>query len=132
LTLEQGYGTMGYRGGEAVNLFAYGTLMDRRVMTRVCGRPLPAAVPATLFGYRMWETSLGYPIILPEPGASCPGVVYYSLTPTDWERLDAYEDAGGNPPAYFRRLVTAQGAHGKISTYVYVGNLNYFRTRIKY
>lgn len=114
-----------------MNLFAYGTLMDRRIIARVTGRTLPAPVPATLFGYRKWETTLGYPIVLPETGASCSGLVYYSLTPQDWDRLDKYEDTRGNPPAYFRKFVTVQGAHGSISAQVYIGNLNYFRTRIK-
>lgn len=114
-----------------VNLFAYGTLMDKRVITRVTGRTLPAGIPATLFGYRKWETTLGYPIILPETGATCTGLVFYSLTAHDWKRLDEYEAVGGMPPAYFRKLVTVQGAHGSISAQVYVGNLNYFRTRLK-
>jgi len=114
-----------------VKLFVYGTLMDRRVMTRVVGRPLPPASPAVLHGYRKWETTLGYPTLLPEPGRSCQGLVYLSLTADDFKRLDAYENACGNPPAYFRRLVTVQGAHGRISAYVYIGNLAFFRARLK-
>jgi gamma-glutamylcyclotransferase (GGCT)/AIG2-like uncharacterized protein YtfP len=105
--------------------------MDKRIMTRVCGRTLPGAVPATLFGYRKWETTLGYPIVLPAAGFSCPGAVYYSLTAGDWKRLDEYEDVSGSPPAYFRKLVTVNGANGSISAYVYIGNLNHFRTRLK-
>jgi gamma-glutamylcyclotransferase (GGCT)/AIG2-like uncharacterized protein YtfP len=114
-----------------VNLFAYGTLMDKRIIARVTGRTLPYAVPATLFGFRKWETTLGYPIILPETGSSVEGLVYYSLTDTDWKRLDAYENINDSPPAYFCRFVSVQGAHGRIGAQVYVGNLNYFRTRLK-
>jgi gamma-glutamylcyclotransferase (GGCT)/AIG2-like uncharacterized protein YtfP len=114
-----------------LNLFAYGTLMDRRVISRIIGRLVPDPVPATLHGFRKWETTLGYPVILPDANASCTGVVFYSLTQADWARLDAYENATGNPPAYTRKLVTVQGAHGRISAYVYIGNLNYFRTRLK-
>lgn len=114
-----------------MNLFAYGTLMDKRIMFKVIGRGLPASVPATLHGFKKYETSLGYPIVLPEAGAATSGLVFYSLTAVDWKKLDEYEVVNGNPPAYFRRLVSVQGAHGSISTQVYVGNLNFFRTRIK-
>lgn len=114
-----------------MKLFVYGTLMDRRVMTRVIGRPLPPASPAVLYGFRKWETTLGYPAVLPDPGRSCPGVVYSSLSVEDFKRLDAYENVGGNPPAYFRKLVSVQGAHGRISAYVYIGNLVFFRARLK-
>jgi gamma-glutamylcyclotransferase (GGCT)/AIG2-like uncharacterized protein YtfP len=114
-----------------VNLFAYGTLMDKRLIARVTGRTMPDPVPATLFGYRSWETTLGYPAVFPEAGASCRGVVYRGLTPQDWKRLDEYEGVLMNPPAYFRRLVTVQGANGSITAYVYIGNLNFFRTRLK-
>jgi len=115
-----------------LNLFAYGTLLDKRIMFKVLGRGLPTSVPATLYGYRKWETTLGYPVVLPEAGASTPGMVFYSLTAADWKRLDEYEVVNGNPPAYFRRLVSVQGAHGSISACVYIGNLNFFRTRLKY
>lgn len=114
-----------------MNLFAYGTLTDRRVMAKVTGRTLPAGVSATLQGYRRCETTLGYPIILPESGASCQGQVFFGLTQADWERLDRYENLFDNPPAYTRRLVQVHGKHGTISAFVYVGNLNFFRTRLK-
>ncbi|HYG60841.1 MAG TPA: gamma-glutamylcyclotransferase family protein [Symbiobacteriaceae bacterium] len=114
-----------------MNLFAYGTLMDRRIMFKVIGRTLPTAVPATLHGFRKYETTLGYPVILPEAGATTSGLVFFSLTTADWKRLDDYEGVYGSPPAYFRRLMTVQGAHGSISCNVYVGNLNHFRTRLK-
>lgn len=118
-------------GGARVNLFAYGTLTDRRVMFKVTGRTVPTGVPATLHGFRKYETTLGYPIVLPEAGATCEGLVFFSLTQSDWEKLDRYENVFDNPPAYTRRLVKAQGAHGTISAFVYVGNLNFFRTRLK-
>lgn len=114
-----------------MNLFAYGTLLDKRIMFKVIGRTLRTPVPATLHGYKKYETTLGYPVILPETGATCTGFVFYSITEADWKRLDEYENVNSHPPAYFRRLVTVQGAHGSISTHVYVGNLNFFRTRLK-
>jgi len=114
-----------------VNLFAYGTLMDRRTIARITGRSLPAGVPAVLHGYRKLETSLGYPIVLPEAGATTQGVVYFGLGYSDWEKLDRYENLYDSPPAYIRRLVQVQGSHGTINAFVYVGNLQFFRTRIR-
>lgn len=114
-----------------MNLFAYGTLMDKRIMFRVVGRSISTAVPATLHGYRKWETSLGYPVVLPEAGASTAGMVFFNMTPADWKHLDEYENVTGNPPSYVRKLVSVQGAHGTITAYVYIGNLNFFRTRLK-
>ncbi len=100
-------------------------------MAKVIGRTPPSPVSATLHGYRKYETTMGYPIVLPEAGASVTGLVYYSLSPADWARLDEYENVNDIPPAYHRKLVTVEGAHGRISTFVYIGNLNFFRTRIK-
>lgn len=114
-----------------MNLFAYGTLTDRRVMSKVTGRTLATGVPAILHGHRKHETTLGYPIILPETGATCEGLVFFSLIYTDWEKLDRYENVFNDPPAYTRRLVKVQGGHGTISAFVYVGNLKFFRTRLK-
>lgn len=105
--------------------------MDRRIITNVVRRALPQAVPATLSGYRKWDSTLGYPLILPDSASSCAGVVFFSLTAADWEKLDAYECTDQQPPAYFRRLISVEGAHGRINAYTYVGNLNFFRTRIK-
>lgn len=113
-----------------MNLFAYGTLEDRRTLARLLGRTPAGGVRAVLHGYRRCATTLGYPVILPEPGASCEGTVYFGLYFTDWERLDLYENVNTVPPQYTRRLVQVQGSHGSINAFTYVGNLNYFRTRL--
>lgn len=100
-------------------------------MTRVIGRTLRTGVPATLYGYRKWETTLGYPAVLPEAGSSVEGLVYFNLSEADLKRLDLYENVHSTPPAYYRKLTTVQGAHGRISAEVYIGQLNYFRARLK-
>jgi hypothetical protein len=105
--------------------------MDQRQMMRVLGRSLPYSVPATLRGFKKLDTTLGFPIILPDSGSYCQGVVYFSLSHTDWERLDRYENVHNTPPVYIRRLASVDGKHGRISAQIYVGNLAFFRTRIK-
>lgn len=114
-----------------MNLFAYGSLMDQRQIMRVLLRSLPNSVPATLHGFKKVETTLGYPIILPDSGATCKGVVYFSLSHADWERLDHYENVHNVPPVYIRKLAAVDGTHGRISAQIYIGNLAFFRTRIK-
>lgn len=118
------------KGGRTVNLFAYGTLMDPRIIARVTGRNFPRPTPAVLSGYKKYETTQGYPVIFSEAGQTVSGVVYYSVTDDDWKRLDRFEDTDSNPPHYFRRLVTAIGAHGTIRAYIYVGNQMYFGNRL--
>lgn len=113
-----------------MNLFAYGTLMDPRAIAKVIGRTLPNPIPARLQGYRKWETTLGYPVVLPESVSVTEGMLFFSLTESDWKRLDIYENVTKQPPSYFRRLVTVGGTHGNVSAYVYIGNLNFFRTRL--
>jgi len=105
--------------------------MEQRQITRVLHRSLPNSVPATLHGFKKVETTLGYPIILPDSGSSCKGVVYFSLSHSDWERLDIYENVHNVPPVYNRKMASVEGTHGRISAQIYVGNLAFFRTRIK-
>jgi gamma-glutamylcyclotransferase (GGCT)/AIG2-like uncharacterized protein YtfP len=118
------------KGGVAVNLFAYGTLVDPRVIARVTGRSFPASSPAVLQGYVKRQTVFGYPALFPDPNRSVDGVVYYSLTDADWKRLDEYEGLNASPPHYYRRLVAVLGTYGTIRSHVYVGNPLYFGTRL--
>lgn len=119
----------GKEGGRPVNLFAYGTLMDHRTMARVTGRRFPTPTPAILHGYVKYDTRFGYPVIFPEPNQSVEGVVYTSLSPDDWKKLDQYEEADAFPPHYVRRLIVARGQYGTIRAYAYIGNHLHFSSR---
>jgi hypothetical protein len=80
-----------------MELFFYGTLMDRDVLGGVVGRPFAQdrLQPATLLGWRRVR-ALGqpYPIVLPEPAGSVDGVVVDRLGPEDVARLRRYEGEG--------------------------------------
>lgn len=75
-----------------MNLFAYGTLMNPEVWARVTGRTFRCA-PATLQGYAVRRLhGHDFPGILPVPGQSARGLVYFDLDDDTLARLDAYED----------------------------------------
>lgn len=80
-----------------MDLFFYGTLMDRDVLGRVVGRPFgpDRLKPATLAGWRRVR-ALGkaYPIVLPDPDGRVEGVVVNRLAPGDVTRLCRYEGDG--------------------------------------
>ena len=81
----------------AMDLFFYGTLMDRDVLGRVVGRPFaPERLkPASLAGWRR-ARALGqpYPIVLADPAGTVEGVVVNRLGPDDVARLRRYEGDG--------------------------------------
>lgn len=73
------------------NLFAYGTLMCKEIMAEVAGE-CPEPVPAVLPNYaRRGVRGERFPAILPHRNGRVEGVVYRSLRPNAWEKLDRYE-----------------------------------------
>ncbi len=75
------------------HLFAYGTLMCADIMEDV-SRSRPASIPATLNGFsRRAVQGEHYPGVIPDPDGQVEGVVYRSVPPTAWERLDRFEGA---------------------------------------
>ena len=105
-------------GKSRMNLFAYGTLMDPKIMARVSGMRCRAG-GAVLSGYvRRAVRGEVYPAIAARPGETVDGVVYFDLTPEAFERLDRFEG-----PMYRRTglAVTLQGAgNGKAAAEAYV------------
>ncbi len=75
-----------------MHLFAYGTLMCPKIMTRVAGF-LPGSFPARLDHYRRGPLAgVDYPAITPQREACVAGLLYLDLTPEAWLRLDEFED----------------------------------------
>lgn len=92
---SDGRGRTGYV--PPMDLFFYGTLMDRDVLGGVVGRPFAQdrLRPATLAGWRR-ARALGqpYPIVLVDPAGTVEGVVVDGLGPEDVARLRRYEGDG--------------------------------------
>lgn len=73
------------------DLFTYGSLMCADIMAQVAGTQLQAS-PAVLNGYRRFcVRGEQYPGILADAAGQVVGIVYHSLAPANWERLDRFE-----------------------------------------
>ncbi|CAI7671489.1 unnamed protein product [Penicillium bialowiezense] len=72
--------------------FFYGTLMDPDILSKALGssKPLPTMRPARIIGYeiKLWGT---YPALIVNPLHPVDGMVCGLLTPTQLDRLAAYE-----------------------------------------
>lgn len=109
-----------------VPLFTYGTLMRRRRLEVLCGCRLPDPVPAVLHGYAKFDTGLGYPVILPQPGGRVEGLLY-RVPAEALPYLDHYEGADEDPPHYTRTTVTVEVGGSQVEAQVYVGNPEVYR-----
>jgi gamma-glutamylcyclotransferase (GGCT)/AIG2-like uncharacterized protein YtfP len=88
-------------------LFAYATLRDDEVRTRLFGEAVRGE-PATLDGWQVVETADAYFNIVPDPGAITEGLLLY-LSPEQWRLADAFEEV----PLYQRHSVTVRCAYGQ-------------------
>jgi hypothetical protein len=75
-------------------LFAYGTLMFPAIMKSVMGR-VPDFRPAAIKGYRrLVVTREVFPGLIAQHESNdwIEGLIYFEITPREWERLLAFED----------------------------------------
>lgn len=106
-------------------LFVYGALQDAECMLNILGRLPSDPFWATLEGYRRFNTSRGYPVALPEKGASIKGILWSALPMDMIERLD--DDEGGLGNIYDRIKVTVMMDAGFEETaWFYVGIFEYW------
>jgi gamma-glutamylcyclotransferase (GGCT)/AIG2-like uncharacterized protein YtfP len=105
-------------GHEPIHLFVYGTLTDPKRVTALTGRQF-SVVDATLAGFERVESPLGYPYILPKPGAVVHGVLLCDIDPASLVHLDAYEDEG---ELYRRQVVEVEVVGTRRSAMTYVGH----------
>ena len=76
---------------KAKALFAYGTLMCDEIMGEVSGVH-PQSAPATLPGYRRLRVKdEQYPAVIPDTDGCVDGIIYRSVPPSVWDRLDRFE-----------------------------------------
>jgi hypothetical protein len=88
------------RKGKATAFFFYGTLMDRELLSAVLRRRVwPRELrPAVLHGYRRRAVRTdGYPIVLPQRGASVRGRILDRVIAAELARLAAYEGDAYEP-----------------------------------
>lgn len=107
-----------------MDLFFYGTLMDRDVLKAVIGRALPPAYTAraVLSGYRrVYKSGANYPILEPAPEQRIEGVVVSALKASDVARLDAFE--GLNYRRAIRPVIVSSSQERR-DAWVYLSNPN--------
>jgi len=103
---------------EPINLFVYGTLIDPQRVAALTAKQF-ARVEATLVGFGRIESNLGYPFILPSPGAVVHGILLIDINPVSLYRLDAYEAEGD---LYRRQSVEVLVADKSMPAMTYVGH----------
>lgn len=97
-------------------VFLYGSLRHLPLLRVVLGREPDALRPARLPGHAVRAVaSRGFPLILPEAGASSDGLLVEYLSPEETARLDFYEGGFG----YATREVTVETADGPEVAQVY-------------
>ena len=109
------------------DLFVYGTLLDVHVRRRVIGRSC-RTLAVTLAGYSRREGRYAY--LAADPTATVGGLLFRALTPTEFERLDAYEGVGptliegAQRRLYTRAEVDVRRRDGRrLDCWVYLANL---------
>ncbi|MGH8067201.1 MAG: gamma-glutamylcyclotransferase family protein [Candidatus Entotheonellia bacterium] len=103
---------------EPIHLFVYGTLTDPERVTALTSMQFER-VDATLSGFARVNSPLGYPFILPRPGASVRGVLLLDIDPISLGQLDAYEAEGD---LYRRQVVVVEVTDRQVSAMTYVGH----------
>jgi gamma-glutamylcyclotransferase (GGCT)/AIG2-like uncharacterized protein YtfP len=103
---------------EPIHLFVYGTLTDPECVKALTGKQFSAG-DATLTGFERVESPLGYPYILPTPGAVVRGVLLRNIDPVSLIHLDAYEAEGD---LYRRQVVEVEVVGTRLTAMTYVGH----------
>jgi gamma-glutamylcyclotransferase (GGCT)/AIG2-like uncharacterized protein YtfP len=103
---------------EPIHLFVYGTLTDPERVTALTGKQF-MQVDATLRSFERVDSPLGYPYILPRPGAVVRGVLLLDIDPVSLVHLDTYEAEG---ELYRRQLVEVEVDGTPVSAMTYVGH----------
>ena len=93
---------------EPTDLFVYGTLTDPERVTALTGKQ-----------FERVNSPLGYPFILPRPGAIVQGVLLLNVDPASLVQLDAYEAEGD---LYRRQTVVVEVADRRVPAMTYVGH----------
>jgi gamma-glutamylcyclotransferase (GGCT)/AIG2-like uncharacterized protein YtfP len=103
---------------EPMHLFVYGTLTDPERVAALTGKRF-TGVDATLSGFERVDSPLGYPYILPKPGAVVRGVLLLDIDPISLVHLDTYEAEGD---LYRRQVVEVERAGTAVSAMTYIGH----------
>jgi gamma-glutamylcyclotransferase (GGCT)/AIG2-like uncharacterized protein YtfP len=105
-------------GQKPIDLFVYGTLTDPERVSTLTGKQFER-VDAMLSGFERVNSPLGYPFILPRPGAMVRGVLLLNIDLVSLVQLDTYEAEGD---LYRRQIVMVEVGDRRVSAMTYVGH----------
>jgi gamma-glutamylcyclotransferase (GGCT)/AIG2-like uncharacterized protein YtfP len=103
---------------ESTHLFVYGTLTDPERVTALTGKQFER-LDARLSGFEQVNSPLGYPFILPRPGAMVQGILLLNIDLASLVQLDAYEAEG---ELYRRQTIVVEAADRQVPAMTYVGH----------
>lgn len=108
--------------GDSVNLFVYGTLMDRSRLSSVIKR-IPEMHPAKASGYRQfYDDSLGFQSAERDERSTMRGMLLFDITPMELRQLDFYEGVGEGSYRRARVKATALDTKAQVEAFIYVKN----------
>lgn len=108
-----------------VNLFVYGTLMDKSLLYQITRKYFPT-FPACLRNFKKLTSHLGYPYIVSSKGSKVEGLLIVEIDPDSMKWLDQYEDEGR---LYLRKKIAVVSDGKRIACQAYVGNPKVLRPR---
>lgn len=100
-----------------IQLFVYGTLMDRALVQQLTGRRFRTQA-ALLHGYRKVAPQNGYPYIVADSGDTVEGIVLHDVDADALHAFDAYEEEG---QLYRRTAVVVTVDAQAMPAFAYVG-----------
>jgi len=106
-----------------IQLFVYGTLMDRALVQQLTGRRFRTQA-ALLHGYRKVVPQNGYPYIVSDSGGTVEGIVLHDVDAVALRAFDAYEEEG---ELYRRTAVVVTVDAQPTPAFAYVGISNAHR-----
>ncbi len=107
---------------EIMNMFVYGTLMDKSRLNSVIKR-VPEMHPAKVSGYRQfYDDRLGFQSAEKDDRANMRGMLLLGITVPELRQLDFYEGVGEGSYRRVRVRAMALDTKAQVEAYMYVKN----------
>ncbi|MBN1863480.1 MAG: gamma-glutamylcyclotransferase [Victivallales bacterium] len=112
--------------GNAVDLFAYGTLTNEKYLRLLINRNVRSD-PAVLYNFMCISPSWSFPFIVKQRGAKTTGKILRDITVDELKILDDFEHEGN---MYYRRPVVVRTGDLRQRCQTYIGNITAINSNI--
>ncbi len=106
-----------------MNLFAYGTLMNKTILKAVCGKTFTSQ-EGNIKNFKKFSPRSGYPYIVQKEEHQVEGILYSGIDRDSMTKIDQYESEG---TLYNREKIKVFTKKGIVEAYTYIGNLHNLR-----